>query len=260
MPIEKVVFVEVDAHPSCSLQEVEWVEGLAKMDPRIQGIVAHAQFTENPSVEADLDALASRPLVKGVRHNIQRNPTGWALQDSFIHGIKAAHRRGFHFELCVTHDQLAETIETVKRCREVSFVLDHCAKPNIKESSTEPWLTHMREMAQLPNVVCKISGLLTEADWERWTLEEVLWYAQMAAQAFGMPRIMFGSDWPVSEAAGGYGKWRDVVEALTREWNAEDQDKFFLRKRRRVLQAEVTGPIRLAEPPIGVLRKVSWSG
>ncbi len=72
-------------------------------------------------------------------------------------------------------------------------------------------------MAKLPNVVCKISGLLIDADWERWTLEEVLWFARMAAKAFGVSRIMFGSDWPVCEAAGGYGKWREVVAALTRE-------------------------------------------
>jgi L-fuconolactonase len=227
MPIEKMVFVECDAHPACSLTEVEWVEDLSTVDDRIQGIVARVQLTNNPDVIADLDVLASRPLVKGIRHNIQGNPPGFALQDSFVTGINEAHRRGFHFELCLTHDQLAETIKLVRRCSEASFVLDHCGKPGIRVASKEPWRTQMRELAQLQNVVCKISGLLTEADWKKWTVGEVLWYAQESADAFGRARIMFGSDWPVNEAAGGFSRWFDVTRALTAKWSAEENDEFF---------------------------------
>ncbi len=227
MPIKKMVFVECDAHPACSLAEVGWVEDLSTFDDRIQGIVARVQLTDNPDVIADLDVLASRPMVKGIRHNIQGNPPGFALQESFVAGIKEAHRRRFHFELCLTHDQLAETVELVRRCSEVSFVLDHCGKPGIRSAGKEPWRTQMRELAQSENVVCKISGLLTEADWEKWTIGEVLWYAQESADAFGRARIMFGSDWPVNEAAGGFGRWFDVTRALTEKWSAEEKDEFF---------------------------------
>ena len=227
MPIEKMIFVECDAHPACGLREVEWVEGLSRSDDRIQGIVARVQLTQNPDVIADLDVLASKPLVKGIRHNIQGNPPGFALQDSFVAGINAAHHRGFHFELCLTHGQMAEAIELVRRCSEVSFVLDHCGKPGIRGAIQEPWRTQIRELAQLPNVICKISGLLTEADWEKWTVDEVLWYAQEAADAFGRSRIMFGSDWPVNEAAGGFRRWFELTTALTDRWGAEEKDEFY---------------------------------
>ncbi len=227
MPIEKMVFVECDAHPSCGLTEVKWVEALSAIDDRIRGIVARVQLTDNPNVNADLDVLASRPLVKGIRHNIQGNPPGFSLQESFVAGINAAHRRGLHFELCVTHDQLQDTIELVRRCSEVRFVLDHCGKPGIRGASKEPWKTHMRELAQSQNVFCKISGLLTEADWQNWTVNEVLWYAQESADAFGRSRIMFGSDWPVNEVAGGFDRWFGVTRALTEKWSAAEKDEFF---------------------------------
>ena len=115
--------------------------------------------------------MASRPLVRGVRHNIQGNESNFALQQPFVNGVKEVGRRGLHFELCLTHDQLAETIDLVKLCPDTSFVLDHCAKPGIRDGGKEPWLTDMKNLAALPNVVCKISGLLTEADWEHWTQE-----------------------------------------------------------------------------------------
>lgn len=227
IPIEKIVFVECDAHPACGLRELGWVEDLSMVDERIRGIVARLQLTNNPEFISQLDALASRPLVKGIRHNIQGNAPGFALQADFVTGISAAHRRGFHFELCVTHDQLAEVTELVKRCSEVSFVLDHCGKPGIRSASREPWKTQMRELARLPNVICKISGLLTEADWQRWTVDEVLWFAQESADAFGRSRVMFGSDWPVNEAAGGFIRWFDLTKALTEKWSAEEKDEFF---------------------------------
>jgi L-fuconolactonase len=227
MPIDKMVFIECDAHPALGLKEAEWVEALSRVDGRIQGIVARVQLTNNSDVASDLDLLASMPLVKGIRHNIQRNPPGFALQSSFVEGIKEGHRRGFHFELCLTHDQLGETIELVERCKDVSFVLDHCGKPGIRDGSREPWRTQIRELARLPNVICKISGLLTEADWNSWTVDEVLWYAQESADAFGRSRIMFGSDWPVNEAAGGYGRWRDLTDALTSGWGADEKREFY---------------------------------
>jgi len=234
VPIEKMVFVECDAHPSLGRAEAQWVEQLATLDPRICGLVARVQLTDNDALQADLQAVAERPLVKGIRHNIQHNPPGFALRDEFVHGIKLAHRHGLHFELCLTHDQLSEVIQLVQRCPEVSFVLDHCAKPAIRAGLKAPWEAEIRALARLPNVVCKISGLLTEADWSHWTLEEILWYAQTAADAFGGKRILFGSDWPVNEAAGGYARWYSVTESLSRRWSAAEKDDFYFSNAERV--------------------------
>jgi L-fuconolactonase len=234
IPIGRMIFVECDAHPSCSLREAQWVQTLAAGDPRIQGIVAHVTLTGNPNVSADLDALSALPLLKGIRDNIQNNPPGFAIQSAFVQGVQEVARRGLHFELCLKHGQLAETLELVKQCPEARFVLDHCAKPDIRRGDREPWATQMRAMAALPNVVCKISGLVTEADWERWLPADVLWYARHAVDVFGPTRVMFGSDWPVNEAAGGYAQWYRVAEALAASWSAADRDSFFCRNAERV--------------------------
>lgn len=234
VPISRMIFVECDAHPSCSLREAQWVGRLSGLDDRIQGIVARVPLSGNSDVLANLDAMAAMPLVKGIRDNIQNNPPGFATQSSFVRGVKEVHKRGLHFELCLKHHQLVETIELVKRCPEVNFVLDHSAKPDIRAGNREPWLAQIHELAGLPNVVCKISGLVTEADWERWKPEEVLWYAQSSAEAFGPLRILFGSDWPVNEAAGGFTRWFKLAEALAAPWSRLNQERFFWQNAERV--------------------------
>jgi L-fuconolactonase len=107
------------------------------------------------------------------------------------------------------------------------LVLDHCAKPDIRKGERQPWLSQIRQLAALPNIVCKISGLATEADWEQWSPEEDLWYARQAADAFGPARILFGSDWPVCEATGGFMKWLRAAEMLTAPWSSSERQGFF---------------------------------
>ena len=234
IPISRMIFVECDARPSCSLREARWVQELAAVDPRIQGIIARVPLTANPNVLAELDAVTALPLLKGIRDNIQNNPPGFATQSAFVQGVKEVAQRGLLFELCLKHWQLGETLELVRQCPEARFVLDHCAKPDIRAGIREPWAAQIRAMAALPNVVCKISGLVTEADWAAWRPEEVLWYARQAAEAFGPDRIMFGGDWPVNEAAGGFAKWYRVATALAASWSAADQESFFCRNAERV--------------------------
>jgi L-fuconolactonase len=234
LPVDRLIFVECDAHAESSVREARWVAQLARADARILGIVARVDLTASTNLARDVAEVAALPLVKGVRDNIQNNPAGFALQDSFIRGVQEVHERGLHFELCLKHHQLAETIELVKRCPKGRFVLDHCAKPDIQAGLREPWLTQMRAMAELPNVDCKISGLVTEADWERWRPEDVLWYAQQAAEVFGPSRILFGSDWPVNEVAGGFGRWFRLAEELAAAWSLENRRRFFCKNAERV--------------------------
>ena len=229
-----LIFIEADADSSCSLQEARWVQKLAAFEPRIRGIVARIALAERRSVAAELDVLAAMPLVKGIRDNIQGHAPGFAIQHSFVEGVRQIGARGLHFELCLKHHQLGETLELARRCPQVPLVLDHCAKPDIRKGERDPWLAQIRELASLPNVVCKISGLLTEADWEQWRPEEILWYAQQAADAFGPDRLLFGSDWPVCEAAGGFEKWFQVAQALAASWSAADRESFFCRNAERV--------------------------
>lgn len=232
-PIERMVFVECDAHPSCSVAEAEWVAGLAKIDPRIQGIVARVPLHAPDAMER-LDAISAMPLARGVRDNIQGHEPGFALGDVFVEGVRQVASRGLHFELCLKHHQLAETVELVRRCPEVRFVLDHCAKPDIAARSREPWHGEMAQMAALPNVVCKISGLVTEADWDDRDADALLWYARAAVTLFGPERILFGSDWPVNEVAGGYMRWFRLAGQLAGDWSPEQRDLFFRGNAERV--------------------------
>lgn len=233
LPIARMVFVECDAHARLSIAEAEWVAGLARIDPRIQGIVARVSLMEDDAL-ATLDKMVAMPLVRGIRDNIQGHEPGFALQERFVGGVRAVHRHGLHFELCLKHDQLEETIELVRRCPEGQFVLDHCAKPDIKAGLRQPWRSQIREMARLPNIVCKISGLVTEADWDNWQPDEILWYARAAVEAFGPDRVMFGSDWPVNEVAGGYVRWFQLAQALSAPWTQGEQEAFFWKNAERV--------------------------
>lgn len=240
VPVGRMIFVECDTHSNSSLREAQWVTQLARGDGRIQGIVARVDLAASTNIVRDLDEVAALPLVKGIRDNIQNNPPGFALQDSFVRGVEEVHERGLHFELCLKHHQLAETIELVRRCPDGRFVLDHCAKPDIRAGLREPWLTQMRAIAELPNVDCKISGLVTEADWEKWRPEEVLWYARKSAEAFGPSRIMFGSDWPVNEVAGGFVRWFRLAEELAAAWSLERRQGFFCKNAERVYRLTAT--------------------
>jgi L-fuconolactonase len=233
LPIERIVFVECDSHPDCSITEAAWIAGLAEIDPRIQGIVARVSLL-SAGARATLEKMVTMPLVRGIRDNIQGHAPGFALQDRFVAGVRAVHGHGLHFELCLKHHQLDETIELVRRCPEGQFVLDHCAKPDIRAGLRQPWQSQIRELASLPNVTCKISGLVTEADWENWQPDEVLWYARAAVEAFGSDRVMFGSDWPVNEVAGGYGRWFGLAEALAAPWTQRERDAFFGRNAERI--------------------------
>lgn len=229
-----MIVIEADADSSCSLPEARWVEQLAAGEAQIRGIVARVSLAGGPAVAADLEALAAIPLVKGIRDNIQGHGPGFAVQRSFVEGVRQIGRRGLHFELCLKHHQLGETLELARLCPDVPFVLDHCAKPDIRNAKHEPWLAQIRQLAALPNIVCKISGLTTEADCERWQPDDILWYARQAAEAFGPARILFGGDWPVCEAAGGFTQWFRVAQTLTASWSAGDRESFFCRNAQRV--------------------------
>jgi len=238
--VERVVFVECDAHVRYAIAEAEWVTGLAQSDPRIQAIVARVPLLDSDWI-ATLEVIAALPLVRGIRDNIQGHPAGFPVQDGFVRGVREIHRRGLHFELCLKHQQLEEAIQLVRLCPDGQFVLDHCAKPDIKEGVREPWHALLKQMAHLPNVTCKISGLVTEADWEDRRADQLLWCARAAVDAFGPDRIMFGSDWPVNEVAGGFDRWFDLASALTAPWSQSEREHFFWRNAERVYRLDASG-------------------
>ncbi len=155
--------------------------------------------------------------MRGVRRLIQNQPDPeFVLKADFLAALKLLPKYDLGFDICIFHHQLPNTLEMVRRCPDVFFVLDHIAKPGIKAGLIDPWRQHMRELAALPNVVCKLSGVTTEADHANWTREQLRPYIDHVIESFGFDRIMYGGDWPVSELAGKYTDWLDVLDWATR--------------------------------------------
>jgi L-fuconolactonase len=215
--VEAMVYVEVDVDPHYALLEPRWVAERAQEDPRIKAIVAHAPVEHGERARAFLDALvASTPLVKGVRRLIQgEKEADFCLRPDFVRGVQVLAEYGLSFDICIFHPQLAAATELVRRCPQVSFILDHLGKPNIKEHVLEPWRAQLRELAALPNVICKVSGAVTEADRERWTAEDLRPYVEHAIESFGEDRVAFGGDWPVTLLASSYARWVETLDGLT---------------------------------------------
>jgi L-fuconolactonase len=211
--VAAMVFVEVGADPGQHLEEVRFVTELAAREPRIRAIVAAAPLERGAAIEPDLEQLAANPLVKGVRRLIQDEPDPeFCLQPRFVEGVRRLASFGLSFDLCVYHHQLSGALELVRRCPEIRFVLDHIGKPGIKAGLLEPWRGQIRALAALPNVVCKLSGVITEADHAAWTCDQLEPYIRHVVDCFGFERVLFGSDWPVSEQTHRYGKWVAIVD------------------------------------------------
>lgn len=208
--VVKSVFVQAAVDGQFALQEARWALSLAEGDTPIQGVVAWAPV-ESPELESYLEALGAHPQLKGFRRLIQGEGLAFCTAPPFVAGVRALAAKGYTFDLCIYHAQLPAAIELVRQVPEMSFVLDHLAKPDIRSGIMEPWATQLRELASLPNVHCKISGMVTEADRRSWQPGQLKPYIDAAVEAFGLERLMFGSDWPVSLLGVEYGEWIAVV-------------------------------------------------
>ncbi len=228
--IQKIVFVEcgVATDEQTAQKEVAWVTQLSAEDPRIQGIVAHANMEKGEEIRPHLEWLTQQPLVKGVRRLLQSEPDdNYCLQKDFLEGIKLLNEYGFSFDICIKYHQLPAAIKMVEKCPDVQFIMDHIAKPDIKNSHQEPWKENIKALAQLPNVVCKISGVVTEADHENWQPDDIRPYIEHVIDCFGPERIMYGGDWPVVRLASTYQRWFDVMQEITKDFSHLDKSRFF---------------------------------
>ena len=213
--VDKLVFAEVAVDPGLHLAEAEFIQGLADADPRLCGMVAHAPLEKGVAVEADLEALAAMPAMRGVRRLIEteRDPS-FVLAPPFLEAVRLLPKFGFTFDICVKHWAMVYAIELARRCPEVTFVLDHIGKPDIRHGLRAPWWDQIAELAALPNVLCKISGVVTEADHAYWTADQVKPYVARAIEVFGFERCMYGSDWTVSELTHAYPDWVAILDEV----------------------------------------------
>ena len=226
--IDTIVFVEVDVDDPQQVAEAEWIESLGARDPRLKGMVASLPLEQGNGVQADLERMLRCKRLRGIRRLIQnQKDSDFCLQPKFIEGLKLLARHDLVFDICIFHHHLPNTIKMVKQCPEVRFVLDHIAKPAIKAGEFEPWGRNLKQLAGLPNVVCKISGVTTEADHKNWTREQLKPYIAHAIDCFGFDRVMYGGDWHVLELAGTYPQWVEIVDWVIAGASADEKRKLY---------------------------------
>ena len=226
--IESAVFVEVDVDHPDYMKEARWVQAIADHDARMKGCVACLPIEKGVALEAEIAELASINIARGVRRLIQsQSDPEFVLRPDVIAATKLLPKYNLSFDLCLYHHQLKNTIAYVRACPNVFFILDHIAKPGIKAGLMEPWKSEIRELASLPNVVCKLSGVTTEADHDHWTPAQLKPYIEHVIDVFGFERLMYGGDWPVSVLAGPYTAWIDVLDGLTASCSESERRKLF---------------------------------
>jgi L-fuconolactonase len=226
--IDRFVFVEVDVDHPQHLDEAAWVAELAAADPRLAGMVAALPLERGKAIEPELDQLRRHGPLRAIRRLIQTQPDPeFCLQPGFIEGLKLLPQHDLAFDICVLHHQLANVTLMVRQCPEVRFVLDHIGKPGIKAGIFDPWRQQLKELAALPNVHCKISGVTTEADHRTWTRAQLKPYIEHTIETFGFERVMYGGDWHVLELAGTYPQWVETVDWVVEGCSAEEKRKLF---------------------------------
>jgi L-fuconolactonase len=226
--IESSICVEASSAGPEGMAELAWLREQADRSSRVKGIVAWAPI-ERLELPVYLERIADLhdPRIVGVRRSFEFEPPDFPCRPETVSGVRRLAAFGFSFDLVLFHPSLRATIDLVRQCPEVSFILDHLAKPPIRERRLEPWSDEFAALAALPNVVCKISGMTTEADREAWIVDDLKPYFERAVECFGWDRLLFGSDWPVCDVARGIEPWLEAVTGLLDGVPPADRERFF---------------------------------
>ncbi len=237
--VDAVVFIEANCVPAQAVAEADLIDELAESEPRIAGIVAFADMLDADGLEQALDRIVERERVVGVRHNIQGHHAGFCTSPRFVRSVERAGNYGLTFDLCATASQLDDVAYLVDSCPETQFVLDHCGKPAIRDDAFDAWAIDLAALASCSNVACKLSGLLTEARPDQRNADALRPYLEHAVACFGPSRLLYGSDWPVVEPAGGALSWREIVGSFASTWAVADQQRLFADNAMRLYSLEL---------------------
>ena len=217
--IDGCVAVQADQ----TLGETDFLLNLAENNDFIKGVVGWADL-RSETIEETLQKYGSHKKLKGWRHIVQGEAdANFLLRRDFVRGISHLEKYGYTYDILVFPHQLGAVLEFVKQFPDQKFVIDHLAKPYIKDGFYEGWALLMKAIAQHENVYCKVSGLITEADYQSWTPDQLHPYLHHSIEIFGSERLMFGSDWPVCLVAGDYSDVKDVVTDFISELGENDQ-------------------------------------
>jgi L-fuconolactonase len=204
-----------------TLEETRWLLELAENNPFILGVVGWVDL-RSPRLRAELKSFAGNTKLVGIRHIVQSEPDDFLLQPDFLRGISVLEEFDLAYDILIYTKHLPVAAEFVERFPQQRFVLDHLAKPPIKSGAVDVWARGMRRLASFPNVHAKVSGLVTEADWQSWKPEDIRPYLDVAFECFGPRRLMIGSDWPVCKVAASYTQVVALVKDYLSGYAAEE--------------------------------------
>ncbi len=231
-PLAKAVFMECDVDEPFLRDEIQWILSQADGKP-ISGLVI-AGRPESRDFPGFIEEFAGEKRIKGVRRVLHTQPDAVSQTPLFAENVRRLRQYGWTYDICCQARQLPLAIELVRKCPEVQFVLDHCGVPDVKGRAFNPWSGHIRQMAAFPNVVCKVSGVVTAADPTHWKADDLRPFVEHVLESFGWDRVVWGSDWPVCTLAATYQQWLDAALAITRTARPGDREKLFGKNAERV--------------------------
>ena len=206
--------------------ETRFLAELANTHPYIKGVVGWADLAAGDA-HKKLTALSQYSAIRGIRHIVQSEPDDYLFGKDFRNGLSLLKNFGYTFDILIYPRQLAAAADLARSYPDQPFIVDHCAKPDIKSKEMENWRKGITDLAMYPNVSCKVSGLLTEAEWKNWSPGDFYPYLDVVFGSFGIGRVMFGSDWPVMLLSGIYVQWKSLLEKYLERYLQEEKEAFF---------------------------------
>ncbi len=222
--VDGVIAVQADQ----SEDETDFLISLAGQNSFIKGIVGWVDL-QNENIENKLLHYSQFPVVKGFRHIVQAEAEGFLKSKRFLQGVEVLKKFDFTYDVLIYESQLKEAVEFVNYFPAQKFIVDHCAKPAIRDKSIVQWKKWITEISKRKNIFCKLSGLITEARWNQWEEKELYPYLDVIFESFGTGRIVFGSDWPVMLLSGNYIGWKVLIENYMSGFSAAEKEKVFSR-------------------------------
>ncbi|TDB65260.1 amidohydrolase family protein [Arundinibacter roseus] len=232
--IEGCVAVQVDQ----TEEETLFLLGLADAHDFVKGVVGWVDFRDE-NVYKRLDYFSQFEKLKGFRHIVQAEPDDFLTRTDFVQGVRHLSEFDFSYDILIYPSQLAAAAFFVSQLPDVRFVVDHLAKPDIRTGAIAEWSKGIKRLASFPNVSCKISGMVTEADWQHWQPSDLTPYLDVVVEAFGTQRLMFGSDWPVCLVAAEYKQVKDSINTYFSTFSATEQQAVWGENARKFYKIEL---------------------
>lgn len=218
--VDGVIAVQADQ----SLKETDFLIDLAKKHEEIIGVVGWIDLL-SADLEKQLSSYKSQDIVKGWRHIVQNEKKGFLKNPTFIDNVKTLGNHNYTYGILVYHHQLPEVLDFVKNLPKQTLVLNHLAKPDLNKDKNPEWKKNIAKLAKHKHIYCKLSGLVTEAEKDKWTKEMIHHYLDVVLDNFGVNRVMFGSDWPVMRLNSNYSEWVNIIKDYTTQFSKDEQRK-----------------------------------